>query len=352
MGEGPHKYRAMTEAFASAVLFGVSTPLSKWLLPDFQANQLAGLLYLGAALFLMPFLLSERRRAAGRLMPRDRKNLLLLGAAVFFGGMAGPVLLLCGLRLAHAASVSMWLNLETVATAVLAVLVFRESLGLRVWMGNAGVVVAGLLLTWGEGRPGVAAVLCVAGAALCWGVDNNCTALIDGISPQASTFWKGLVAGSANLAVGLLFFDIPAGGLWLWALALGGLSFGASITLYITSAQRLGAARSQMVFSCAPFFGVFLSVVWLGETLGVWQAAGAAVLAVSIAVIVVERHGHAHVHDSMEHTHSHRHDDGHHPHTHGDAAAPDGWHSHTHTHAPLCHTHSHWPDLHHRHPHG
>jgi len=51
-----------------------------------------------------------------------RTRRLLLGA-VFFGGMPGPVLLLFGLKLA-AASVSRWLNLEAVATALPGFFVF------------------------------------------------------------------------------------------------------------------------------------------------------------------------------------------------------------------------------------
>ena len=40
-------------------------------------------------------------------------------------------------------------------------------------------------------------------ACCCWGLDNHLTALIDGLTPSQSTFWKGLVAGSVNTALGL-----------------------------------------------------------------------------------------------------------------------------------------------------
>ena len=41
--------------------------------------------------------------------------------------------------------------------------------------------------------------LFVAAACLCWGLDNNVTALIDGFTPAQSTAVKGLVAGAVNL---------------------------------------------------------------------------------------------------------------------------------------------------------
>ncbi len=103
-------------ALLSAFLFGASTPASKLLLGSFQPFQLAGLLYLGAAVGMAPVVAFERRR--GTRMVLNRTNAARLGGAVLFGGILGPVLLLFGLRLMLAGSVSLLLNLEMVATAL------------------------------------------------------------------------------------------------------------------------------------------------------------------------------------------------------------------------------------------
>lgn len=339
--------RFLIQALASAALFGVATPFSKTLLSDIPACQLAGLLYLGAAACLLPGVL-RRRRSRHVIFPPDRLNRRNLLGAVFFGGILGPVLLLLGLKQAMAASVSMWLNLEAVATAFLASVLFREHVGKWTWVGNAGVVCAGLILGFNEGWAGWLGLLCVGGAAIAWGLDNNFTAVIDGISPEDSTFWKGLVAGSANLALGMAVSPWQVTSAWPWALLLGGLSYGASIALYIRAAQGMGATRAQMVFASAPFFGVIFSVLWLGEVLNAAQLAAAALLSVSLLLMLFERHSHLHRHAPMSHTHEHRHDDPHHAHPH-DAQAADRLHEHTHEHAELTHSHPHWPDLHHRH---
>jgi drug/metabolite transporter (DMT)-like permease len=166
------KNRLFIQALMSAMLFGIATPFSKTLLGGLQANQLAGLLYLGAAVCLLPQVL--RRLLSGEtVFPRDGRNLRNLLGAVLFGGIAGPVLLLVGLKHALAVSVSMWLNLEAVATAVLAFLLFHEHLGRWTWLGNAGVVVAGVLLNFGQGWSGWLGLACVGGAAIAWGLDNN-----------------------------------------------------------------------------------------------------------------------------------------------------------------------------------
>jgi drug/metabolite transporter (DMT)-like permease len=343
------RHSAFGAALVSAALFGVATPFSKTLLAGLQANQLAGLLYLGAALFLAPHLAHNILNKTP-IFPADARNRRNLLGAVFFGGILGPVLMLLGLKMAMAASVSMWLNLETVATAVFAVLIFEEHLGKFAWIGNSGVLLCGLLLSFNEGWSGFAAMALMVGAAICWGLDNNFTAVIDTISPQVSTFWKGLIAGGTNFAIALALVGAPQTRLALPALLLGGASYGVSISLYIAAAQRMGAARSQMIFASSPFFGVLFSVLWLGESISILQAIAAIILTGSIVLLYFDRHEHTHLHAEMEHEHEHRHDEPHHQHQH-----PDGAHllrhSHMHRHAPLRHTHPHWPDLHHRHPH-
>lgn len=343
--------RGFAEAACAAALFGAATPVSKRLLADVSPQVLAGLFYLGAAAGLLPLVVRASARGRGLGLPADRRNRRRLLGAVVFGGIAGPLLLLFGLEVARAASVAMLLNLETTATAVLAFMMFREHMGRWAWTGNVGVLVAGVLLGLEGGRPGILGALLVAGAAVCWGLDNNLTALIDGISPVQSTFWKGLIAGATNLAIGLLVAPASPSPTWALALGVGVLSYGASIVLYISAAQALGAMRSQMVFASSPFFGVALAVLWLGEGLSAAQVVAFVLIVASLALLFLESHEHPHVHEPVVHTHAHRHDDGHHDHEHPGLPSSTR-HAHQHAHEPLEHAHAHWPDLHHRHRHG
>jgi drug/metabolite transporter (DMT)-like permease len=341
---------ALLLALLSALLFGVSTPASKLLLASLEPFQLAGLLYLGAAIAMAPVVVLERSR--GTRVRLDRANAARLGGAVLFGGVLGPVLLLAALRLTLAGSVSLLLNLEMVATALLGVLLFREPLGRAGWLGVGGVVAAGAILAGGAGWPGLLAALLVAAACACWGLDNHLTALIDGITPARSTLVKGAVAGASNLAIGVAADPLTASSSSVVAaLVVGGLSYGASIALYIGSAHELGATRAQAIFASAPFVGAVASFALLGEPVGLAHAAAGLLLVVSVAALFRSQHGHPHVHEALEHVHSHRHDDGHHFHTHP-GLPPGTRHSHAHRHERLAHAHPHWPDVHHRHEHG
>ena len=339
---------ALLTGLVAAALFGAATPASKALLGALTPFQLAGLLYLGAALGVLPALARERAvRLPWKLDGRTRR--LLLGATAF-GGILGPVFLLFGLRVASSASVALWLNLELVATVVVGLLFFRDHLTPRSWIAAGGTLAAAIGLSVSEGTAGFQAGSLVFLACLCWGLDNHLTALIDGITPSQTTFWKGLVAGATNLTIGVAIAPLVAStGTIVLALVVGVFCYGASIVLYITSAHQMGATRGQIVFSTSPFFGVLLSVALLGESLTGAQIVAAAVIVSSLAVLFTEKHHHVHAHEAMAHRHWHRHDDGHHDHLHDDGFR--GWHAHWHEHRPKVHAHAHWPDLHHRHAH-
>jgi drug/metabolite transporter (DMT)-like permease len=337
-------------AILSAMLFGVSTPIGKWLLESLPPFQLAGWLYLGAAAGVAPGLVKARRHSTTS-GPMGKKNIQRLGGAIGLGGVAGPVLLLMGLQRASAASVALWLNLELAATALLGYLIFKDHLGTLGWCGVIGTILASLLLSWQGGRIGLNGLLLVGGACICWGVDNHLTALIDGISPVQSTFWKGLVAGGINLSIGLSAEAQSTGaGASVAAMVLGAFAYGISITLYIRAAQQMGATRSQMIFSSAPFFGLVMAVPLLGEKIHGVQVVAAGMLMVSLVFLFRDQHAHPHRHEPVRHQHDHNHTDPHHGHAHCGVHSKAS-HDHSHQHWPTTHAHPHWPDIHHRHRH-
>jgi drug/metabolite transporter (DMT)-like permease len=340
-------------ALLAAALFGASAPSSKLLLVDLTPLQLAGLLYLGAALGTAPPAWRDRQRvrANGAKTVIGMRNLRRLIGAVVFGGIVGPVLVLVALQLASSASVALLLNLEMAATAVLGVLFFREHLGRAGVAGVAAGLAAGVVLSFGGGAPGWLAGLCVLAACLAWGLDNHLTATIDGLSPATATVCKGLVAGGTSLALGLVLapFTASAGEVAL-ALLLGSLAFGASIVLYVVAAQHLGATRAQVAFSSAPIFGAGLAYLAVGEQLDWRHAAAAPLLVFAVVLLFVDRHEHEYEHAAQTHVHSHRHDDGHHDHEQPGLPRSTR-HTHEHSHAAVVHTHRHLSDIHHRHAH-
>lgn len=337
-------------ALLAAALFGAATPASKWLLAGLTPFQLAGLLYLGGG---MGTVAAALREGGLRLPPSaDRRNRIRLCGAVVVGGVLGPILLLSGLHLASAASVSLWLNLELAATAALGAVFFRDHLGPAGWLGVVLSLTASVLLSLAAGSAGLGAGSLVLLACVCWGLDNHLIALIDSMTPSQIAFWKGIIAGSVNLGVGLSLAPLDVGlPILSAALLVGACSYGASIVLYVASAQRLGATRAQIVFSIAPFIGIVLSATVLHESLSIAHLLSAALFVAAISLLLMERHVHVHVHEAIGHEHVHNHDDGHHHHGHAGLSAT-ACHAHRHEHERIVHAHKHWPDLFHRHKHG
>lgn len=327
----------------AAILFGISAPAASRLTDDMGAFTLAGLLYLGAALAVVPFALRSPPTPLA-----VRRSLPNLGGAVVIGGAIGPLLLAIGLGRVPAATASLLLNLELVFTTIVAGVVFHEHLGRRVIAGTALVVVGSIALSW-SGNPDLRwGALLIAAACLCWAIDNSTTASIDQISPSHITLAKGVIAGGTNLLIGLATASLPSAGPALVALLVGAVGYGASITLWVAGARDLGAARGQLVFATAPFVGAIAAWTVLDEPITTRELAAAALASGGIAFVLGSHHDHQHTHDALTHDHEHDHDQ-HHDHEHQPPVM--GRHSHPHDHRAMSHRHPHVPDLHHRHGH-
>lgn len=324
----------------AAILFGAATPATKLIVDGVGAVALAGLLYLGAAVAVAPFALREARPVAA---PRQRARLLV---AVALGGGLAPVLLLLALARTPAGTVSLLLNLELVATAVIARVFLKEHIGRRAQVGILIVVLGGVVLAGVSGGGVATGALLVAATCLCWGIDNAITASLDSYSPARITLTKGVIAGSVNLSLGLVLHGAPAARFVVAALAIGAFGYGLSITMWITGARLVGAARGQVIFALAPFIGALLAWPINGDGLTTTIMVAFAISLAGVIVVATGHHSHAHTHESREHTHPIDRNDPHHgP---GAIQVVDGS---LHRHVALRHSHEHLPDIHHRHVH-
>ena len=343
---------AVLSALCAAALFGASTPLAKQLVGQLPTLLLAGLLYLGSGIGLTIIrVIRDRGWAPTQLRPGDWP---WLAGAIVLGGVLGPVLLMFGLARTAASSASLLLNLEAVLTAILAWFAFRENADRRIVLGMFLIVAGGVALSWPSGAKSPSAwqgPVAIAGACLCWAMDNNLTRKVSAADALFLSALKGLAAGSVNTALYLLFDPTPAA----WraaplAMLVGLLGYGLSLVLFVLALRGLGAARTGAYFSTAPFIGAALAVTFLGEPVTPVFALAAGLMGVGVWLHLTERHEHEHVHEPMVHTHSHVHDE-HHQHAHEfpwDGREP---HTHLHTHEALRHRHPHYPDIHHTHRH-
>ncbi len=344
--------KGLHAAMLSAILFGMSPVACKAIVGQMPPFLLAGLLYLGSGLGLAGVMLSQRVPILQIIGSLSGRQWAYLSGAIVAGGVVAPVFLAFGIRYGTAAEVSLLLNVEAVATTILAWLIFHEHIGCRVWTGKILIIAASVLviLTGGEGVQLSVPGLSVLAACLLWGVDNNLTRELESLPASFLAGMKGLSAGTFNVLLSLFLVRshptaLQAGG----ALVIGALSYGASLVLFIHALREIGSARTSTWFASGPFIGTLLAVVVLGERPpeGYWLAALA--MLSGMFFLYGEAHLHRHRHERLAHTHSHVHDE-HHRHEHeGDQSEPQ--HEHLHVHEPMVHSHVHWPDIHHRHTH-
>jgi len=338
-------------ALLAAALFGASTPFAKRLLGDLPPVLLAGLLYLGSGLGLNVLRMLRRGRAAEA--PLTRTDYPWLAGAILFGGVLGPVLLMIGLNTTPASTASLLLNLEGVFTALLAWFVFRENFDRRIAMGMVLILAGGVVLSW-QGGGGLAlpvGSLAVAGACLCWGIDNNLTQKVSAGDPLQVAAIKGACAGAVNLGIALtLGAKVPFSPVLLGALLVGFLGYGLSLVMFVLALRHIGSARTGAYFSLAPFVGATVSLLVLREPVGPLFIAAAALMGWGVWLHLTEKHDHEHTHPRLVHSHRHYHD-AHHQHAHDAGTNLHEPHTHPHVHEPMTHRHPHYPDIHHRHRH-
>ena len=343
---------AVTMAILAALCYGFSVPLSKLLLTKIPSILLASLLYLGAGIG-MSFLhgLTKRNHTAQTEAKLSRKDLpFTLGMIVL--DIAAPILLLLGLSQTSAGNVSLLSNFEIVATALIALLLFKEAVGRRMWLVLLMVTLACLLLSINDFQSFTFSIgsLYVLLACCCWGLENNLTRMLSLKNPMQIVILKGFGSGTGALIAAAAARQLSADALYiLLALLLGFVAYGLSIYFYIHAQRHLGAVRTGAYYAFAPFIGVGLSAILFGQPISLPFVFAFALMSLGAFLAAREQHTHTHKHEPMEHEHRHSHDDGHHTHTH--AHPVQGEHSHVHIHNTTEHTHPHTPDLHHTHRH-
>jgi drug/metabolite transporter (DMT)-like permease len=334
------------QALLAALFFGASAPISKLLLEDVPPVLMAAFLYLGSGTGIFLVKLSQSLAFNQTEAGIKRPDVKWLAGAIISGGILAPIVLMVSLQYTPASTASLLLNFEGVGTTLIALFFFRESISRRALSAIFVITLASIFLSTNfEGRFAFSlGALGVILACVLWGVDNNFTRNISAKDPLTIVAWKGLVAGTFSLLLGLgLGQQLPALVSILGILLLGFISYGLSTMLFIYSMRGLGAARTSALYGTAPLAGVMLSFIIFRDPITLLFIFAAALMASGALLLANEEHAHFHIHMPVVHEHRHRHDEFH---IH-DAA--DMTHSHEHEHPRTEHEHGHMPDIHHRH---
>lgn len=328
------KPQAILYALLAAVFYAVNVPLSKLLLRVIGPTMMASFLYLGAGIGIGLLSLAGKRKEEKKLGKNDLP--FVLGMIVL--DIAAPIFLMLGIRYGTSSSASLLGNFEIVATTVIALAIFKETVSRRLWLAIGLITLSSILLSF----EGVGSLrfsygsLFVLLATVCWGFENNCTRIISSKSTYEIVVLKGVFSGLGAFGIALLRGEDmpPFSYAWL-ALLLDFVAYGLSIFLYVRAQSVLGAARTSAYYAVAPFIGAFLSFLLFKEALTGTYLAALVIMIVGTVLVVadtliryhkhVHQHSFTHTHDGSTHTHTvtHSHENNHY--------VTDGKHGHHHT---------------------
>lgn len=255
-------------AILAAGLYALNAPVSKLLLEEVPPTMMAALLYLGAGMGLAVVRLVQRMTGKGKKeSPLTKKDMpYTVGMVVL--DIAAPIFLMVGLTMTTAANASLLNNFEIVATAVIALFIFREAISRRLWLAIVLVTISSAILsvedvtsfTFSYGS------IFVLLACVCWGLENNCTRMISHKDPLEIVVIKGFGSGLGSLVLAFFLGESALPLVYgVCTLLLGFVAYGLSIFFYIYAQRYLGAAKTSAYYALAPFMATALSLVIFRE---------------------------------------------------------------------------------------
>ncbi len=346
------QHLAVFQAILAAALFGISAPISKLLLEKIPPMLMASLLYLGAGigmLFLGLIKNSKNKEAKEAKISRVELPYVIGMIAL---DIAAPIFLMLGLTMTTASNASLLNNFEIVATSLIALLIFKESIGQRLWIAISFITISSIILSISDFSSFSFSVgsIFVLLACICWGFENNCTRMMSLKDPMQIVVVKGMGSGVGSLIIVFLTKSYASDIKYIFiAMILGFFAYGLSIFFYVTAQRQLGAARTSAYYAVAPFIGVALSQILYNEPITRNFVIAVILMIFGAYYAAVEKHNHKHSHEESQHEHRHNHNDIHHNHEHDTSVK--GEHNHVHIHKSLEHAHHHTPDMHHDHCH-
>lgn len=255
-------------AILAAALYAINAPLSKVLLDYMPSTLMAGFLYIGAGVGMLFIAIFRKIKSDRRTEHRLTKKELPYTIAMILLDIAAPVCLLFGLKTTTAANASLLNNFEIVVTAIIALVVFKEKISFRLWLGILFVTLSCILLSFDD----ISSLkfsygsLFILLACVCWGFENNCTRKISSKDPLQIVLLKGIFSGLGSIIIGLCIGERIT---VVWSVfavaAVGFVAYGLSIFFYVYAQRSLGAARTSAYYAIAPFIGTLLSLAIFRE---------------------------------------------------------------------------------------
>jgi drug/metabolite transporter (DMT)-like permease len=231
-----HFNKSILLAISAAVCYGISAPISKILLNNISPVFMASLLYLGAGsgMALVVLIKNSKNKIQTEANLGIKDLPYIVGMVVL--DIVAPMFLMFGLVLTTSANVSLLNNFEIVATSMIALIIFKETVGKRMWIAIILITFSTIILSFED----ISSLsfsfgsFLVLGACISWGFENNCTRMLSLKNPLEIVVLKGFGSGIGSLIISIITKTYSTDALYIGlTLLLGFFAYGLSIYFYI-----------------------------------------------------------------------------------------------------------------------
>ena len=255
---------AIIFAVIAAFIAALSPPLCKIVVTDIPPVTTAALLNLGAGIGIgIIGLIAQKTpliKGEKHLAKSDIPWVIGLSAAE----MLAAISMMAGLTLTAASNASLLNNFETVTTAVIALILFKEAVPKRLWFAILLITLGCMIISF-QGMESFAfspGSLLVVLACVFWGFENNFVKRIADKSPVEVVICKGIFPGLGALLIAFILGEqFPDLGTAAAVMVLGVVIYGLNILFLVYSERHLGAAKACAIYGINPFLAAIVSCI-------------------------------------------------------------------------------------------
>jgi drug/metabolite transporter (DMT)-like permease len=268
-------------AILAAAMFGSVSTLAKPLVSTVNPLLLASVVYLVSAATLTP--LAQKQR-----LPPTKRNYLLILAISLSGAIIAPSLFFAGLTHASASDAALLTNGEVFFSVLLAMIFFKERLGLLGYIATFLVLIGMVIVTTDLNFSDFTLQkihyqdMLIIISMLFWAIDNNLSRILaQKVSVAKIAQVKSAIGGSVLFGIAVFGFGVSINiqiSQIVPILALGAIGFAASLYFFLQSLKQINTVRTVLIFSMSSVFGLAAAFIFLQEQISWYQIMAAGIM--------------------------------------------------------------------------
>ncbi len=264
--------RNVTVVILSAVIYALNVPLLKLYGDGLPSVFKSVLMYLGAVIGCLLTILGEKIFFKKKYNNKfTKKDILYLGI-VCITDVVAAISLMYGLNKVSGDTASLLMSFQTVFSMLIAVIFFKEKVGIWGWLGLISIFGACVLVSFNGNDNGFSFDvnnLFIILPVLLWSIGNNFCKKIE-VESEVVTCIKSLSAFIILTIISLILGDFKEFNSSLLVnysiIALAGfLCYGVAIILLILSCKWMGTGIASCYNGISPIIGALLSILILKE---------------------------------------------------------------------------------------